>query len=75
MSFSLIKLVYFFSFFSLTNFLSFFFLGTLTEGKPQIEDFINISYYSDSELIESIASLESFSEHSKNTNPVFFFFP
>ncbi len=37
--------------------------GTITEGKPQVTDFINISQHSDALLLEHIASAEHNSEH------------
>ncbi len=37
--------------------------GTITEGKPQVTDFINISNHSDEILLTHIASAENNSEH------------
>ncbi len=37
--------------------------GTITEGKPQVTDFINISHHSDELLLTHIASAEHNSEH------------
>lgn len=37
--------------------------GTITEGKPQVTDFINISNHSDEVLLTHIASAEHHSEH------------
>ncbi|MDC9728825.1 MAG: heavy metal translocating P-type ATPase [Methyloprofundus sp.] len=37
--------------------------GTITEGKPQVTDFINISQHSDEILLSHIASAEHNSEH------------
>ncbi len=37
--------------------------GTITEGKPQVTDFINISHHSDEIILTHIASAEHKSEH------------
>ena len=37
--------------------------GTLTKGQPELTDFVNLSAYSDAELLALIASVEDSSEH------------
>jgi Cu+-exporting ATPase len=37
--------------------------GTLTEGKPKVVTFINLSELSDNDLLQNIASIENLSEH------------
>lgn len=37
--------------------------GTLTKGQPELTDFVNLSPYSDAELLALIASVEDSSEH------------